>query len=171
MKLIIAIAALLVSSAAMAGDTGSSWHTGVTCQPARRDHRCVEYEANLELHHVGEEYCGLVNETSAKHSPTVWFNGRRDERGLLVRFIDSFQYGEDAFGWARIEIHGNHLAWIVLLSPAGGRIADERRFNRASPQASSTPDGASSCSELEYASSGLAVHLGAMSDAATAAGP
>ena len=169
MKFIVALATMFASMAGTADEDFSYWETAATCQPGRRDHRCVGYQAILELHHLGDEYCGLINETTDRHSPTAWFSGRRDERGFLVRFVDSFQDGDDAFGWARIEIQGNRLAWIVLLRPVGARIEDERRFHLAASPTAARDDNASSCTELESRSSGLSVHLPPMPEAASSA--
>ena len=155
MKSVIAFAALLVPMLALARDEVSHWDTGVTCEPGRYDHRCVEYQAIVELHHIGNDYCGSINETTASHSPGGWFNGHKDGQGLLVRYVDTFQIGADTFGRARIEIHGNRLTWKVILPVYGGRLADERRFHRITTPASSEPAvAATSCAELEHGSSG-----------------
>ncbi len=168
-KFIIALVALFISLSSDAGERVSRWDTGATCQPHRPGHRCVEYEAVLELHRFGDDYCGLINETTDKHSPDAWFRGRRDQRGLLVQFVDSFQYGADAFGWARIDIHGKRLAWTVVLRPYGGRIDDERRFHISATPTKPGDADATSCTELEYRSSGLTVHLPPTQEAASSA--
>jgi hypothetical protein len=168
-KFIIALVALFISLSSDAGEQVSRWDTGATCQPHRPGHRCVEYQAVLELHRIGDDYCGLISETTDEHSPEAWFRGRRDERGVLVQFVDSFQYGGDAFGWARIDIDGNRLAWTVLLRPDGGRIAGERRFHFSPTPKKRGDAGAISCTELEYRSSGLTVHLPQTPEAASSA--
>ncbi len=167
MKIIIAFAALLASAHVRAGDDVSTWDTAATCQPARTDHRCFPYQASLQLHHIGDEYCGPVNETTDKHSPSAWFSGRRDGSGLLVRYVDSFQASEDTFGWARVDIRHGRLAWHVLLRPEGSRIDDEDRFHRVATPASATSAAAGSCAALEAATSGLDVHLAQAPRAAT----
>ena len=172
MKFVTAFAALLLPMLALAHDDVSFWDTGVTCEPGRYDHRCAEYQAYVELHHIGDEYCGLINETAARHSPDAWFSGRKNGRGLLVRYVDSFQFGQDTFGWARIEIHGHRLTWKVISPPYGGSIGDERRFRSGTdPHPERGDVDATSCAELEHSSSGLDIHLPPTPQAASAARP
>ena len=136
----------------------SAWKVA-GCEPEEASGQCVRYSANIVLWRLKDEVCGTINETTERKSPDAWFGGQQYQEGILLRFVDSFQYGAGDYGWARLSVNGNSLQWQVLSSPNGGEIHGEARFQRVATVEPQFTAGSLSCSELQRRFSGIEVRM------------
>jgi len=160
MKSIVAVTFLFLSKAAIAAiPLGVSAWSVAGCESKEASAQCIEYAANIVVWRLKDEVCGTINETTARKSPDAWFGGKQYREGTLLRFVDSFQYSADNFGWARLSINGNSLQWQVLSSPNGAEIHSETRFQRLPTVDQKFTAALLSCSELQREFSGTTVKL------------
>lgn len=151
MKATLALSALLASSAFGALPAGISGWSIAECQTAEEQdrNRCARFWAEVVILRLDSEVCGFIAESWSPKSPRGWFAGTIVGEQALLKFVDSFQEGENETGTAVLVPRHGGVEWRVVQSPPNGLLSSTGLMRRDREAEASVDPKPTSCAEFE----------------------